>query len=404
MNWLDTIHVGDCRKLMRAMVADGLRVNCIITSPPYWGLRDYGVRGQFGLERTWQRHVARMRGVFRIARELLADDGTLWLNYGDSYAGRGGQSPQTGDLFKGRRRQRENVCLSLRGRGDGLKEKDLIGMPWRVAFALQDDGWYLRSDVVWHKPNPMPESTKDRPTKAHEYVFLLARSGAPVIWQARDTLEWSYTPNLDEELTIEDDDGQPLEVPRWRGQTYYYDAQAISEPVTGNAHTRGKGINPKAVSGWGQGAGVSHDTLVHAAGKSSGTAKFSAKELEGNVHGATVRRADGFNERWARKKQNESFSAAVTDLVETRNVRTVWTIGTEAFGASHFATFPRELVSRCILAGTRPGDIVFDPFMGSGTVAECALSLGRRFVGCELNPEYAAMFESHRSQQQGFQL
>lgn len=351
--WLDAIHVGDCRSTMRAMIAAGVRVNCIVTSPPYWGLRDYGVAGQFGLERTWVRHVARMRSVFRLARELLADDGTCWVNYGDSYTGggRGGDTGKSG-LGGSTQSQDESKRVARSKVSSTLKAKDLVGMPWRIAFALQADGWYLRSDIVWHKPNPMPESIKDRPTKAHEYIFLLSRS-----------------------------------------ERYHYDAAAIAEPVTGNAHARGDGVNPKArrkvvPAGWASGSG-SHDAVSRA--KASG--------------GGGLPDATKFNKARAPKsKQNDSMSAAISGLVDQRNARTVWTIPSAPFSAAHFATFPRDLVRRCILAGSRPCDTVFDPFMGSGTVAEVALDLGRHYIGCELNPEYAAMFRAHRSQQTGLAL
>lgn len=366
MTWLDAIHVGDCRATMRAMIAAGVRVNCIVTSPPYWGLRDYGVAGQFGLERTWLRHVARMRGTFRLARELLADDGTLWMNYGDSYnTTRAGGAVGHNSTINGQRTQEEfrKASRAMKSRISppdvdgpnrrvqrGLKSKDLVGMPWRVAFALQADGWYLRSDIIWHKPNPMPESIGDRPTKSHEYVFLLSRS-----------------------------------------ERYHYDARAISEPVSGTAPVRGAGVNPKArrdvfPAGWTAGGGK-HTAVEHA--------KTKGDDVAATKFGKS---------RAPRSKQNDSFSAAVAGLVETRNARTVWTIPSAPFSAAHFATFPRDLVRRCILAGSRPGDTVFDPFMGSGTVAEVALELGRRYIGCELNPEYAAMFRSHRSQQTGLAL
>jgi DNA modification methylase len=361
-DWINKIHVGDCRELMRAMIADGVRVQCIVTSPPYWGLRDYGVAGQFGLERTWIRHVARMRSVFRLCSQLLADDGVLWLNYGDSYH----SSRPCGDVghnstINGQRSQEEFRKASRFGPNRrlqrGLKPKDLVGMPWRVAFALQSDGWYLRSDNIWHKPNPMPESVTDRPTKAHEYVFLLSKS-----------------------------------------ERYFYDQKAIREPVTGNAHARGDGVNPKAlakVSGWGQGAGVSHDTIKHAA----------ATDSPQKFRGTGVGFGHGYDkELKPRTKQNESFSAAVNELVDDRNARTVWSIPTEGFKAAHFATFPQALVRRCILAGSKPGDIIFDPFMGSGTVAEVSLSLGRSFIGCEINSDYAEMFSQHRSTQQGLSI
>jgi DNA modification methylase len=340
VTWLDRTHVGDCRVLMRQMIADGVRVQCVVTSPPYWGLRDYGVAGQFGLERTWQRHVARMRGVFRLVRELLADDGTLWLNYGDSYSGggRGGNPTEaTSGLQGGQASQRASIIKRRLPRPHDIPPKNLVGMPWRVALALQDDGWYLRSDIIWHKPNPMPESMTDRPTKAHDYVFLMTRS-----------------------------------------DRYYYDGSAITERATGNAHRR------KPIAGHAKDAG-SHSAKDHA--RSKGDMKDSTKFGRG-----------------AGWRQAGSFGNAAADLVETRNARTVWTIPTEQFRGAHFATFPKALVTRCILAGTRPGDVVFDPFMGSGTVAEVAQSLGRRYIGCELNPEYAALYQSHRSQQLGMPL
>lgn len=312
-DWLDATHVGDCRRLMRRMIADGVRVQSIVTSPPYWGLRDYEVAGQFGLEPTWMAHVARMRTVFRLARDLLRPDGTLWLNYGDSYAGSAGG-------YQGKNGQRASrthtARIRINKRGRGVKPKDLMGMPWRVALALQGDGWWLRSDIIWSKTNPMPESVKDRPTRSHEYLFLLARR-----------------------------------------RKYFYDASAIAEPASENSHSRGSGVHRKAnfPSGW-DGANGDHK---------------------------------GKRGRYVR--QNASFSAAVKDVVDTRNVRTVWTINTEKFPGAHFATFPQELVKRCILASTKPGDVVFDPFMGAGTVGLVATSLGRRFIGCELSAKYIAL-------------
>lgn len=340
MNWLNATHLGDCRRLMRTMAADGVRVQCVVTSPPYWGLRDYGVAGALGLERTWQRHVAAMRGVFRLVRELLTKDGVLWLNYGDSYytprlntRGVGGNSTingtRTQDAYRAAQRRRAN----RHGGQTGIKPKDLVGMPWRVAFALQADGWYLRSDVVWAKPNPMPESIRDRPTKSHEYVFLLTRS-----------------------------------------EHYRYDAKAIAEPSSDKSHPR---VGQVKVQGWAEGKG-SHSPKDHA------RAKAGLKDSTKFGRGAGWR-VPG------------SFGHVVTDLVEERNVRTVWTFPTQPFSGAHFATFPEELVARCVLSGSRPGDIVFDPFMGSGTVAKVATDLGRQFIGCELSAEYLKLHELRRT-------
>jgi site-specific DNA-methyltransferase (cytosine-N4-specific) len=318
------------------MIAAGVKVQCVVTSPPYWGLRDYGASGQFGLERTWIRHVARARGVFRLVREVLADDGLLWMNYGDSYAGAPGG-------WQGKNGQRASRTFTARidlpKRGNGLKPKDLVGMPWRVALALQDDGWWLRSDIIWHKPNVMPESVTDRPTKAHEYVFMLAKSAQ-----------------------------------------YYYDLDALSEQSSPDTHARaarGRSESHK----WADG-GPGNQTIAKvspSAGRVPGVGPKAAKADSRLI------------------RSNESYSAAIVDVVATRNARTVWTIPTQPFPGAHFATFPEALVSRCILAGSRPGDTVLDPFMGSGTVGKVATDLGRNFIGCELNPKYVELHDMRRT-------
>jgi site-specific DNA-methyltransferase (cytosine-N4-specific) len=326
---LNQCHIGDCRELLKGFAAAGVRAQMCVTSPPYWALRDYGVAGQIGLEPTLGEWVQTMVEVFRLVRDVLADDGTLWLNLGDAY--NSGTSaprrPSTADhggwTDADNRQIRTNVTT--------LKPKDMMGQPWRAAFALQDDGWYLRQDIIWHKPNPMPETLTDRCTKAHEYLFLLSKA------------------------------------PR-----YFYDFDAMQEPVSGTANARGNGVNPKAVKmpdGWDAGAGA-HGSF-HRQGREKGK---------------------------TRPRQNESFSGAVNELVEKRNRRSVWTIGTEPFDGAHFATFPRALVDPCILAGSRKGDVVLDPFMGSGTTAEAAEHLGRQWLGCELQPDYLPL-QAKRLQQ-----
>ena len=301
-----TIYPGDCLASLRRL-PDGV-ARCCVTSPPYWGLRDYGVAGQLGLEPTPDAYVAGMVEVFREVRRVLADDGTLWLNLGDSYAAdRGGTTPPAETLAGGVGGWAENGERTNRGRKDGynptrnapamgLKHKDLIGIPWRVAFALQADGWYLRSDIIWHKPNPMPESVKDRPTKAHEYVFLLSKR-----------------------------------------ERYYYDAGAVAEP----------GVEPER----------------------------QRNDRIGGANGHTVRHSPG----------------AVVGASVTRNARSVWTIATQPYPEAHFATFPEELPSRCIRAGSAPGDTVLDPFGGSGTTGAIAVGLGRAAILCELNPAYVEL-------------
>jgi DNA modification methylase len=279
--------VGDVLEQL-ATLPDGCVQTCV-TSPPYWGLRDYGVPGQLGLEPTPDEWVAKMVAVFREVRRVLRDDGTAWVNMGDGY------NAQQGAGYPGYGGRNVAADPGIR-RPSGLAPKQLIGQPWRLAFALQADGWWLRSDIIWAKPNPMPESVTDRPTKAHEYVFLLSK-------RAR----------------------------------YFYDADAVREAAE-------YGYSPTT----------------------RGNGTISAG---GNRESRTVTRGDGGN----------------------RNLRTVWTIPTHPFPEAHFATFPPKLVEPCIKAGSRVGDTVLDPFLGSGTTALVADRLGRDAIGIELNPTYAEM-------------
>lgn len=251
------IFEGDALTVLSRLPAQSAQ--CLITSPPYWGLRDYNIPDQIGLEETMPQFINRLVGVFAEAKRVLADDGILWINIGDGYTSgnRGWRAPD-----------KKNPARAMDIRPDtpeGLKPKDLHGIPWRLAFALQDDGWYLRADIIWNKPNAMPESVKDRPTRAHEYLFMLTKS-----------------------------------------EKYFYDREAV---------------------------------------------------LEDNG----------------------------------RNRRSVWNINTQPFLGSHFATFPTKLVEPCILASTRPGDFVLDPFFGSGTVGVVAQELNRRYVGIELHPGYVEL-------------
>lgn len=302
---MNLIEFGDCRETMRSWAAAGIRAQTCVTSPPYFGLRDYGHPGQLGLEQTPEEYIAAMVEVFRCVRDVLADDGTLWLNIGDSYAGGGGGNYSAGTLNN----SGQNIT-NVRNRPAwlsqaGLKPKDLIGIPWMLAFALRADGWYLRQDIIWHKPNPMPESVRDRCTKAHEYVFLLSKS-----------------------------------------ERYYFDGEAIMEPVAASTVER-----------------LSQPTL---------------QQQEGSC------RVPG--------KTNGNMKAV--GRTDKRNRRSIWTVATQPYKGAHFATFPPALIEPCILAGSRPGDIVLDPFMGSGTTAAVALQHGRQYLGCELNPAYQPLQEA----------
>ena len=309
MRW--RILAGDCMASLRSLPA-GCVQTCI-TSPPYYGLRDYGHDGQIGLEESPAEYVTRLVEVFREVRRVLRDDGTLWLNLGDSYAG----STTNGDARPGAGRADGRVDGRAQRNRNGLgavvgcKPKDLLGIPWMVAFALRDDGWYLRSEIVWAKPNPMPESVRDRPTKAHEYVFLLSKR-----------------------------------------ERYYYDAAAIAEAAA----------NPDGFKY----AGGYKNTL-HMVEESKRVNVGSARLANGTV---------------------PHFKAGHG---EARNARTVWTIATQPYPEAHFATFPEELPSRCIRAGSAPGDTVLDPFGGSGTTGAIAVGLGRAAILCELNPAYVEL-------------
>jgi DNA modification methylase len=334
---------GDC--LAKLAELPDKSVQCCVTSPPYWGLRDYGVKGQIGLEKTPAEYVAKMVAVFAEVRRVLRDDGTLWLNLGDCYAtggGRVGDAPgggKQGEAWK----LRGVMTTPNRMPIPGLKPKDLVGIPWRVGFALQADGWYLRSDIIWNKPNPMPESVTDRPTKSHEYIFLMSKSAK-----------------------------------------YFYDAEAIKEPVNGTAHRRkANGKNSRMV-------------LERAAGRENSKPNPSRS----NIPGVTPKSAPS----GSGIKSNESFNAAVTDLVDDRNKRTVWTVATAPYKEAHFATFPPDLIKPCIMAGTKPGDTVLDPFGGSGTTGQVAIELGRKAILIELNPDYCALIKNRTNVTAGLPL
>jgi DNA modification methylase len=264
---MNKVIIGDCRTVLKTLEADS--VQCCVTSPPYFGLRDYGVAGQIGLEETPESYVAELVKVFQEVKRVLKPDGTLWLNLGDSY-----------------------------------KDKNLIGIPWRVAFALQADGWYLRQDIIWAKSNPMPESVQDRCTKSHEYIFLLSKS-----------------------------------------PKYYFDNEAIKEKA------------------------VYQDDRIRDRNKS----KLN------NTPGKTI--SNGLK----------------TNNYENRNRRSVWNINTRPYFEAHFAMYPPELVKLCLLAGTKPNDLVLDPFSGSGTTGQVCAHFCRDYIGIELNPNYAELREQERN-------
>ena len=294
---IDTILYGDCRETLKNLTNSSARM--CVTSPPYYGLRDYGgEKNQIGQEESPEEYVKQMVEVFRLVRDVLTDDGTLWLNIGDSYynyRSDGNYPKQTVS------KTRQDLPQSTPVRGnklEGLKSKDLIGIPWMLAFALRADGWYLRQDIIWHKPNPMPESVRDRCTKSHEYIFLFSKN-----------------------------------------KKYYYDNEAIKEPAkdwgtrdrtNGKYHNEGTGLQPHS---------------------------------------------------------------GLTKSYPTKNKRSVWSVTKKPYKGAHFATFPPELIEPCVKAGSQEGDIILDPFMGSGTTATVAKSLNRDYIGCELHEEYGTLIQ-----------
>ena len=385
MVYYNKIEFGDCRETMRRWKEQGVKAQTCVTSPPYYGLRDYGtakweggdamcdhavrvdpkiesstlsggkatighqregfkkvclrcgalrIDAQLGLEETPDEYIKAMVEVFRCVWDVLADDGTLWLNIGDSYAGSGKGSnpdgtPHPSTLLGKQGTNTGTVTgknMPQKAHKIGLKPKDLIGIPWMLAFALRADGWYLRQDIIWHKPNPMPESVQDRCTKAHEYIFLLSKS-----------------------------------------QKYYFDNEAIAEPLAASSVAR-----------------LAQPTLAQQTGsdrvpgKTNGNMKAVGPRFGGNKYGDDN----------SKESHTKSGNEWLQNETGRRNKRSVWTVTTKPYSGAHFATFPPDLITPCILAGAPVGGIVLDPFMGSGTTAAVAIAKGRNYLGCELNPAY----------------
>ena len=342
----NSVIMGDSAEVLRTLPDKS--IDCCVTSPPYYGLRDYGNDKQIGLEDTPEEYIKKLVEVFREVRRVLKDDGTLWLNIGDSYWGSGsrgfdftGKFKETSKIQSG---SKGTIDLSnipkLVGNVGVYKNKDLIGIPWMLAFALREDGWYLRQDIIWHKPNPMPESVKDRCTKAHEYIFLLSKK-----------------------------------------PHYYFDYEAIQEESKWSSDKRA-GQGRIAYEGKRADGGVektkaqqSFVTITDKRNKRDVWEVHEHKNLQYNGqqnHSMHERRAEG-----------------MADIeYEKRNKRDVWSVTTKAVKEAHFATFPEKLIEPCILAGCRAGGIVLDPFFGSGTTGRVAVRLNRRYLGIELNPEY----------------
>ncbi len=424
----DTILYGDCKDTLKTI---DCKVQMCVTSPPYYGLRDYGGESdQIGQESTPEEYINNLVEVFREVRNVLSDDGILWVNIGDSYYN---YRPGKGQGLVKQSVSKTNQdlptkCNRRANKLEGLKEKDLIGIPWLLAFALRNDGWYLRQDIIWHKPNPMPESVKDRCTKSHEYIFLLSKN-----------------------------------------KKYYYDNEAIKEPAKdwgtrdrtkGKYHNSGTGLSPhtglsksydrknkrsvwlepdKSHGKYGtqeneskhrQGIHANRGDNLVAVRTKLPTQKQLVEYLRSRTKAKTLAEntdipltkiehwfrfdESGFAypsiEDWNKVKKllndyskefniiNEGLThyELKTDEVvvsDKKNKRSVWSVTTKPYKGTHFAVFPPDLIEPCILAGSEEGDTVLDPFMGAGTTAAVAKSLNRYYIGCELNEDYGNLIQ-----------
>ncbi len=314
--------VGDVRERLADLEPES--VQTVITSPPYWQLRDYGDPRQTGLEPSPRAFVEELVAIFRLVKRVLRKDGTLWVNLGDTYGGsRKGSTGKTSKLTNPKRYELANVPRVAKDgkRRTGLKRKDLAGIPWRFAFAMQDDGWYLRSEIIWHKPCPVPESARDRPSREHEHVFLLSKR-----------------------------------------RSYFYDPDPLRTP-----------LKPKTLT------------------------TFGTTRKQRGSDGLGAHAADGFAKRMPERKPALDADGNLLGA----NARSIWTIAPTQYDGAHYSTFPIELPTRCILAGSRPGDTVLDIFAGTGTTLEAAIRNRRHAVGIELIPKTAAQIDERLS---GIQL
>lgn len=354
---IDIVYNEDCLQGLKRLPDNS--VDCCVTSPPYYALRDYGCDGQIGLEETPQKYIEKLTEVFMEVFRVLKEQGTLWLNIGDSYWGGGWRNAQfnehSGDIQKGSRGTHCGDSMPpCKGYQDGYKPKDLIGIPWMLAFSLRNAGWYLRQDIIWHKPNPMPESVTDRCTKSHEYIFLLSKS-----------------------------------------KKYYFDNEAIQEQAV--TQIQGKFLGTRGERGYSNASGSQRDCNggfpMRTLNKPFGGKKYGENN---DKHFQTYS-----GKEWKPRTKNVQYDGQTPNTMHlrreqglhdkeyiVRNKRDVWSVNLKPDKAAHFATYPEELILPCILAGCPKDGLVLDPFMGSGTTARVARHWGRHYIGFELNPTY----------------
>jgi DNA modification methylase len=388
-----TLYLGDVLAVLATLPDES--VDCVVTSPPYWGLRDYGVEGQIGLERTLGEHLDVMLAVFREIRRVLKKTGTCWVNYGDCYATspNGRSAADTKAAGSDDRTFRDKPFSTV---GGVFKAKDLCMIPNRLAIALQEDGWWVRQEIIWGKTNPMPDSSgTSRPSTSHEKIFLLGKSDAGGVWRARDTGEVSFNPDLSERCPLVTDPDR--EAARWIEMDFYYDARAVRQGRTsdedsptfrGGSYVGGApgprtvtgNVRVKMPDGWDTGAG-GHGSR-HRSGREKGKTKVRASDVASTRHRGHINHTG-----------IEALARGEGRLLRNYEPApvAVWPIATESFSEAHFATFPTELAQRCILAGCPKGGLVLDPFGGAGTTALVAVRHSRRAALIELNPEYAAI-------------
>lgn len=368
-----TILQGDVLAVLRTLPSD--HFGCVITSPPYWGLRDYGTDGQIGLEPTLGDHIAKMVEVFEEVRRVLHPAGTCWVNYGDCYATtpNGRSSADTKAAGDDDRTYRDKPMSTI---GGAIKPKDLCMMPSRFAIAMQEAGWWVRADITWAKPNPMPDSSaRYRPGAGTERIFLFAKSDTSDFYVARDTGEIRLLPDLSETCPLITRPDQMAN--RWIMLGHYYDAESVLQ-----------GLAPTSVGRLAQNIEAQKGSNRANGGRKT---NGNMKAVGGNKQRGHSRRHDGFNDRWdAMTKEEQSAGGRYLRNWEPAPAQ-VWEIATKPFRESHFATFPPELVARCIQAGCPPGLPILDPFGGSGTTALVADAFGFDSTLIELNPKYVGL-------------